>query len=261
MQNELIEYAKVVAKSAGDLLLQMFDDRLDIGTSTKGVKDIVTDADIKAEELIKQMLLEKYPEISVISEESDMDKEHVGFDSGNFWVIDPLDGTRNFSIGNPNFVISIGYVDAEMEFHGVVYYPILTQMFYTKEGKSYLNDEMITAGSKVDLDDAIVAFWDKREKDPSWNKPDILNSLRGKVKVLRMFGASALEKSWVASGQVDLYIGNSSSIFGAVASVALVRNVGGIALNLEGEEWELGDIGIICGNKNLVAKTLVLLCS
>lgn len=256
MENELIEHAKLVASKTGDLLMEMFANRLNIHSDEKGVKDIVTDADIKAEELIKEKLLEKYPEIPVISEESDMEKEHSRFENGNFWVIDPLDGTRNFSIGNPNFVVSIGYVDSEMKLHGVVYYPILKQLFYTEDGKSCLNNKSISVSNETDLNNAVVAYWDKREKDPNWSKADILNSLRGKVKVLRMFGASALEKSWVANGQVDLYIGNSSSIFGAVAGVALVRNAGGVALNLEGEEWRLGDIGIICGNEELVRKAV-----
>ncbi len=256
MMSELIDLAKEVAVQAGDLLLEMFDDRLNVGSSEKGVKDIVTDADVKAEELIKQKLLAKYPNIPVISEESDMEKEHSHFRNGDFWVIDPLDGTRNFSIGNPNFVVSIGYVDSDMKLHGVVCYPILKQLFYTEDGKSYLNGKLIAVRDEDDLDDAIVAYWDKREKDPQWDKPDVLNSLRGKVKVLRMFGASALEKSWVANDQVDLYIGNSSSIFGAVAGVGLVRNAGGVVLNFEGNEWQLGDIGIICGKEKLVKKAL-----
>lgn len=256
MNQELISSAKEIAIEVGDLLLEMFNDRLGVNLNKKGVKDIVTDADIKAEKLIKSRLLSKFPDITVISEESDMEKEHVSFETGNFWVIDPLDGTRNFSIGNPNFVISIGYVDENMGFHGVVYYPILNQIFYTQDGKSYCNDKQIIVSSLDLLEPAIVAFWDKREKDPDWNQPDILNLLRGKVSVIRMFGASALEKSWVANGQIDLYIGNSSSIFGAVAGIALIRSAGGVALNLEGEEWRLGDVGVICGNKDLVHDAL-----
>ncbi len=253
---EHIDYSIDVVRKAGDLLLELFENSLTFEGKSKGVKDIVTEADLEAERLIKALLKDKYPEIRVISEEADCDLEHSDKGLGNAWVIDPLDGTRNFSIGNPNFVVSIGYVDNNGDFSGVIYYPVLDQIFVAVNGKAYLDGKEIHVNEKDEMDDAIVAFWDKREKDPDWNRPEIYNNLRGKVKVVRVFGASALEKSWVATGQVDLYVGNSSSIFGAVAGVALVRNAGGVCYSLEGNEWKLGDVGIVCGCEVLVNKVL-----
>jgi myo-inositol-1(or 4)-monophosphatase len=222
----------------------------------KGVSDIVTEADTRSESLLVRLISGAFPDDVIISEEKDAALEHSSKLQDTYsWVIDPLDGTRNFSIGNPNFVVPLGILKGKEIIGGVVYFPILDEYFIADEGQAYYNDSVITV-NKTTLKAAIVGFWDKREKDPSYPKVDILNKLRGKVKVLRMFGASALEKSWVACGQTDLYIGNSSSLFGAIAGVALVRSAGGVALNLEGDEWMPGDVGIICGEKTLVSEAL-----
>lgn len=259
MAQENISKAITIAKEVGELLVNKFNMGTDIGSRDKGVKDIVTGADVEAENFIKEKLSYFFPNSKIISEESDVDLEYSNIQLTNSWIIDPLDGTRNFSIGNPNFVVSIGYIDEMGEFSGVISYPILERIFVATDKKAFQNKKLIKVSSEGDLENAIVAFWDKREKDPNWEKVEIYKSLLNKVKVLRAFGASALEKAWVASGQVDLYIGNSSSIFGAVAGVALVRNAGGVAYNLEGEDWKLGDVGIICGNESLVRKALKVL--
>jgi myo-inositol-1(or 4)-monophosphatase len=254
--SQQIQIAIKTGKKAGKLLLKQFKSRLKVEGMNKGVTDIVTQADIDAEKLISEELGNNFPQSKIISEEVDINLEHSSNTLKDAWVIDPLDGTRNFSIGNPNFVISIGYVNERSEFEGVVHFPILDQTFIATEHKSFLVEKELSVSNTEQLKNSIVAFWDKREKDPNWSQPEIYNALRGKTKVLRVFGASALEKTWVSTGQIDLYIGNSSSIFGAVAGVALVRNSGGVCYNLEGSDWQLGDVGIICGNKILVEQAL-----
>lgn len=251
-----IQIAISTAKKAGNHLLKLFRSKPVFKGNSKGIRDIVTQADIDAEEIISEELHKNFPDSKIISEESDINLEHSSNVLKNAWVIDPLDGTRNFSIGNPNFVISIGYVNKKSDFDGVVHFPILNQTFVATDRKSFLEKKELSVSNTNQLANSIVAFWDKREKDPNWNQPEIYNKLRGKTKVLRVFGASALEKTWVSTGQIDLYIGNSSSIFGAVAGVALVRNSGGVCYNFKGNDWQLGDVGIICGNKVLVEQAL-----
>lgn len=259
INNPKIKVAVQTAQKAGDVLMQLFKSRLKFEGEVKGVKDIVTKADFEAEKLILRELKTNFPDIRVISEESDIELEHDNKQLRDAWIVDPLDGTRNFSIGNPNFVVSIGYVNSKGEFEGAIYYPILGQTFFATERESYLNGNEISVSNTTDLENSVVAFWDKREKDPDWDNVDIVKCLRDEVKVLRSFGASVLEKAMVATGQVDLYIGNSSSIFGAVAGIGLVRNAGGVCYNLQGKEWKLGDIGVVCGNKTLVKKALIKL--
>src|SRR5690606_7203515 len=128
----------------------------------------------------------------VISEEKDGDLENSKEEYLDSFIIDPLDGTRNFAMGNPNFVVSIGHVLQNGEFEGVVYYPVLKELFTAVDGKSFLNGKLIKVSMKSQLSDALVGFWDKREKDPSWSGIDISDKLRGKVKMLRIFGVCAL---------------------------------------------------------------------
>lgn len=254
--SERIAFAKTISKEAGELLFDLFRERRSLQQELKGVSDIVTEADLKSERYIIDLINQTFPDDTIISEEKDVDLEHSSKENeGYSWVIDPLDGTRNFSIGNPNFVVSIGVLKENQIVGGVVYFPVLDEYFIADQEKAFLNDVQIKV-NQTTLKNAIVGFWDKREKDPSYNRVDIFNKLRGKVKVLRVFGASALEKSWVAAGQIDMYVGNSSSLFGAIAGVSLIRNAGGVAYNHNGEEWKPGDVGIICGNKELVEEAL-----
>lgn len=191
------------AKEAGDELLRYFrGDNLDIAAKFNQ-SDIVTAADKAAEKIIIGRINEFYPGHSILSEESGLTSR----DSRIRWVIDPLDGTTNFSEGLPLFSVSIAAETDGVAVIGVVYAPYLNEMFHAvKGGGAWLNGRQITASRKSALEQSVVATGFPVDKDTN---PD--NNLQSagrvlpRVRGLRRLGSAALDLSYVGAGFLDGY--------------------------------------------------------
>ena len=160
MYDELLKFAVQLAKAAGGIQLAYFrGDRLSIETKSN-VYDVVTRADRESEELIAGMIAERYPDHAILGEE--------GGCRGNAasdwrWVVDPLDGTTNYSQGLPLFTVSIALQYRGETIVGVVYAPYLNELFTaTKGGGAYLQyasrePERIRVGEKQTLATSVIA--------------------------------------------------------------------------------------------------------
>lgn len=160
MYDELLKFAVQLAKAAGGIQLAYFrGDRLSIETKSN-VYDVVTRADRESEELIAGMIAERYPDHAILGEE--------GGCRGNAasdwrWVVDPLDGTTNYSQGLPLFTVSIALQYRGETIVGVVYAPYLNELFTaTKGGGAYLQyasreSERLRVGEKQTLATSVIA--------------------------------------------------------------------------------------------------------
>lgn len=160
MYDELLKFAVQLAKAAGGIQLAYFrGDRLSIETKSN-VYDVVTRADMESEELIAGMIAERYPDHAILGEE--------GGCRGNAasdwrWVVDPLDGTTNYSQGLPLFTVSIALQYRGETIVGVVYAPYLNELFTaTKGGGAYLQyasreSERLRVGEKQTLATSVIA--------------------------------------------------------------------------------------------------------
>ena len=160
MYDELLKFAVQLAKAAGGIQLAYFrGDRLSIETKSN-VYDVVTRADRESEELIAGMIAERYPDHAILGEE--------GGCRGNAasdwrWVVDPLDGTTNYSQGLPLFTVSIALQYRGETIVGVVYAPYLNELFTaTKGGGAYLQyasrePERLRVGEKQTLATSVIA--------------------------------------------------------------------------------------------------------
>ena len=127
--NEL-ETGKIAAKKAGDAIKKYYKAKYEI--KEKSHKNPVTTADFEADRIIKDVLMSKFPSYGWLSEETvdsplRLSKERV-------WVVDPLDGTKEFIEGVPNFVVSIALVDCGVPVIGIIYNPVLNELFYASKG-------------------------------------------------------------------------------------------------------------------------------
>ena len=135
--NEL-KTAVGIAFKAGDVLLKYFGRKPSI--RFKGAIDIVTEADIKSEELITKALLRSFPDDSILCEEG----SNVTGSPERKWVVDPLDGTTNFAHGYPFFAVSIALEEKGGIAVGVVYDPLRKELFTAERGRpSKLNNKKI----------------------------------------------------------------------------------------------------------------------
>lgn len=116
-----LEVAVHAAEEAGRLLMRFYG-KVDV--QFKRDKSFVTEADVQSERTIKEILEEKFPDYSFLGEETGLQKR----DSKYTWIVDPLDGTTNFSIGHPFFAVSIALVSSETPIVGVVHYPFMSNV-------------------------------------------------------------------------------------------------------------------------------------
>ena len=207
MYDELLKFAVQLAKAAGGIQLAYFrGDRLSIETKSN-VYDVVTRADRESEELIAGMIAERYPDHAILGEE--------GGCRGNAasdwrWVVDPLDGTTNYSQGLPLFTVSIALQYRGETIVGVVYAPYLNELFTaTKGGGAYLQyasrePERIRVGEKQTLATSVIASGFPYDKDVNPdNNSDNVARIIPYVRDVRRLGSAAYDISCVAAGLLD----------------------------------------------------------
>lgn len=137
-----IELAETIARQAGDILLNLFNPS-GSKSSRKSDRSIVTEADMAADRFIHAALKQAAPEASVISEELQSSLKEL---SDDLWVIDPLDGTTNFSLGLQHWGVSIAYFHSGKLEAAAIYFPLLGEMYTASRGKgAFLNSQPIHA--------------------------------------------------------------------------------------------------------------------
>lgn len=223
--NEILENATKWAKEAGELQLSYFrGDGLDMTTKTS-VHDVVTIVDRECEKMLRERVAEHYPDHSFIGEEEDDFKGESAFS----WVVDPLDGTNNFSQGLPIFCVSIGVKCGEQTVIGVVYMPYLDELFTAvKGGGSFCNGKPLSVSKKTTLGESVLATGFPYDKGVNSDN-NIENAARiiPHVRGIRRMGAAAYDLCCVAAGWIDLYWEQCLKPWDICAGVIIVEEAGG----------------------------------
>lgn len=219
-----------MARAAGDIQLSYFRSA-NVKTDTKSnVFDIVTIADKESEKVIKSMIHDLYPEHGIISEESD--PEHT--EREWTWIIDPLDGTTNFSQGLPGFCTSIALAHFGEPVVGVVFAPYLNELFHAVKGKgAFRNGSPIKCSSKSALDSAMVASgypYDRRENPD--NNIAQADSVIPLVRGYRCMGSAAIDLCYVASGFYDAYWELNLKIWDIAAGRLIAEEAGAVTKDI-----------------------------
>jgi myo-inositol-1(or 4)-monophosphatase len=256
-----LETAAEAARQAGQLLREL--GRQPLQVNHKGFRDLVTDADIAAQQLITRLLHGRFPEHGFLGEEDDPALPASG---PVIWVIDPIDGTSNFSRQQPNFSVSIAAAvpaaagreaKAATRAHlaslsvqaGVVYDPMRDELFAAAAGLGCtLNGQPVWVSSVPDLAPAIVALdWGHTHE----NRRTVLGALNRfahEVHSIRAIGSAALALAWVAGGRLDGYRQYALGPWDAAAGSLLVREAGGSVTTLAGQDWTPADAGCLASN-------------
>jgi myo-inositol-1(or 4)-monophosphatase len=221
------------AKEAGEMLRDYFhgseDDR-----EVKDDSTIVTIADKRSEEIIKNTILGAFPDHCVLGEESGMTENNSDF----VWHVDPVDGTRNFANGIPIFAVSIALEKQGEIILGVVYNPVTDRMFYGESGKGvWLNDRQVFV-SNQDQSQGMLTISAGRAKEDSAFKFELLHKGSAFVRSVRSFGCAALELAYLASGGTEAFILLGLNTYDFAAGVFLVKEAGGMVTKLDGSEWK-----------------------
>ena len=202
-ERQWLQSACLMGREAGEVLKHYFR-RRDLNIEDKGsAYDIVTEADKASERIIIDHLHSQYPDHAILSEESGDDHRHAQCQ----WVIDPLDGTVNYSAGLATYCISIGLkVDGETRM-GYVYAPTLDEEFYAIRGKgSYGPYGRLRAKDTTELQRAVVStgFPYDKATNPD-NNLDRFAQVMPRVRGIRRLGSAAMDLCYVAAGWLDAY--------------------------------------------------------
>jgi len=230
------------AQKASKRLLRDFAEVEQLQVSVKGPGDFVSQADIRAEQTLREELNKARPGYAFLMEESG------GSGSENWawrWVVDPLDGTTNFLHGMPHWAISIALErrlpDGTSELAaGLIYAPAVDEMFWAeKGGGAFVNERRLRVSARRDLKEAVFATGIPFAAVAAQRRlafARTLGVLMPQVAGIRRFGAAALDFAWVAAGRYDGFWELGLKRWDMAAGLLLVREAGGFATDPGGAD-------------------------
>lgn len=232
MNHNWREVVEPIVRKAGDILLSYHGKQLT--RTQKERHGFVTEADLASEQYLIKELSNVLPEASFCAEESG---NSGNSDSGYSWVIDPLDGTTNFSYGLPYFCISVALTYHDVPQVGVVYQPLLNEFFYAQQGMgAFLNGQPITVSSPERLDQSLVVIGLPYPAKERAAMVGIAQKIASKVHSIRHFGAIALDLAYLATGRLDGVLFGGLAWWDVAAGMLLITEAGGRVTDFEGNQ-------------------------
>lgn len=208
--------------------------------SYKGVTDIVTEVDLWSEEKISQCIQTVFPEHCIIGEEtsSQLSNEELSsiINKRVCWLVDPIDGTANFANRLPHFGVSIALSDHGVPICGVVYDPILDELFGAIRGQgAFRNGEAISCGTKDKLVECVVSTGFPSDRRTRWQdyRPAVSNLVLS-CRTVRSLGSATLDACWVACGRLDAQFQFRLKPWDVAAASLIVEEAGGIGYSYHG---------------------------
>ena len=231
-------------------LIRDFGEIENLQVSTKGPGDFVTSADKRTEKILIDELLRAHPEYGIVTEESGIiNKANIK----NRWIIDPIDGTLNFLNGIPQFAISIGYEEENEIKCGVIFNPIMNEMFCAEKGNgAFLNNSRIRVSKKKKIKDALIVTGGPKGASKIKDKifSEYINVSKN-VSNVRKFGSAALDLAYVACGRFDGYWQRELNYWDVAAGVIILKEAGGFIDFFEEDANNPLKKNILASNSNI----------
>lgn len=253
-------YLSDLIRKAGEIIKHYFYSG-NYASKSKGGVDFLTEADTEVDKFLLENLKRKYPDANFLTEET-APKDYSDLKKlDNLWVIDPLDGTINFSRVNPHFAISVGLVNRGVSELGVVYLPISGELYFAQQDleEAFLNNKPIQVSNTSDLKEVVLACdwgWDveKRLEVVRW-----LEKISTKVRQVKSMGSAVADFATLAAGKIDVYIHSNLKPWDTAASSLIIRKAGGKITNTKGGKWDIFTQDMLASNGILHERILNLI--
>jgi len=266
-EDELIgleTFVKKLAIEAGELSLEKWRQPLNI--RKKGFRDVVTDADYAVQALITGRIKKQYPSHGFLTEEEDSSLSNNG---QIIWIIDPIDGTTNYSRQIPTYCVSIAAVQLNTRnwdesevtestnrthkvLAGAIYDPFRREIFYGSHGHgSFINDKPLNISPATSLETAVIGLDWSHDSERRRQMLDAVSRLLMQVQTVRAVGSAALALAWIAAGRLDAYCNLALSAWDVAAAELLIDEAGGKLTNIQGGRWQLHHNGCLATNGHL----------
>jgi myo-inositol-1(or 4)-monophosphatase len=245
------EIAFQAARKAGNILLARFSYEKKV--TYKGRANIVTDVDLEVEKVVGEFLRQEYPSFGLLAEES---PERLGTDQYR-WIVDPLDGSRNYASGVPHFAIVIALAMGDDIILGITYDPTRNELFWAEKGTgAFLNDKRITVSNKNSLSHSLLGFDMGYIDEKAHHALELVQSLWPGVQTIRVMGSAALGLAYAASGRIDIYFHHNLAPWDLASGLILVREAGGVFTDKNGLPATLSSDSAIVTNDRLLKEFL-----
>lgn len=250
-----------MARRAGELQLSRYQNPGDI--REKAPKDLVTEVDLLCEELMVSAIEERYPDDAILSEERGGEVSQ----DGRTWLLDPVDGTANFSRSNPLFCACVSVVESERVTHAAVAAPRLGDLYHASSGGGAWRDSAdgrirLRVSETETLEHAFVgadlSFTTSNGVARSPHR-EALEEIFTSCWQLRSLGSAGVRGAWIAAGYLDVSVGTRNTPWDYAPTALLVSEAGGRATDLDGTPWSLESKGLVAANSILHAEVLDIL--
>ncbi|MFH1286772.1 MAG: inositol monophosphatase [Candidatus Magasanikbacteria bacterium] len=253
-------FLKIIIKEAGDLAKEYFEKGVE-HTTKSSPADFVTEADTAVSDFLIERIRSKYPDHNIKSEEQD---ESTNPGAEYEWVIDPIDGTRNFTMGVPVWCVIIAVLKDGVTQLGAVYNPNSDDLFFAeKEKGAFRNGKQIHVNNADRID---YAFANVARAYEGGVYGDYIDRYR-RVNVRLVLETKAwlhnygcmLPACYLASGAVDFMLGNAGMDWDYLAPFLICEEAGAVITDSDGNPWKRGRQDMVIANKDLHPKVMGLL--
>ncbi|MBI4036558.1 inositol monophosphatase [Candidatus Daviesbacteria bacterium] len=230
-----VKFIEQITRKAGRILLKHQGSIVKV--ADRGSGDYTTQADLASENYLVTAVKRRFPDHQILTEEEGIKEVSL---QKPCWIIDPLDGTRNFTFGIPLWVVSVAFYDQGEGQIGAIFCPRLNEFFLAQKGQgATLNGQPIHVSQKSTLDQAFLVtnyFYSPEAagKNTAW-----LNSLSGRILAASILNCSLLEICYIAAGRFDagLYRGGKPWDWAAVK--VIMEEAGGVMTKLDGKAADI----------------------
>ena len=250
-----LQTAIEAARRAGELLLRKLP--LSRQVRYKGERDIVTDADEAAQQLIAEIIRERFPKHAFLGEEG----QHAAAVNNPTptWIVDPLDGTTNYARRYPSFCVSVGLAEAGLLRVGAIFDPARRETFYAEHGQGAFlvrgraGAQRLQVSGTADLSETLVGVdW---ARDPALRERTVaaVTRVAATCRSVRATGSAALGLAYVGAGWLDAYFHLMLMPWDVAAGALIIREAGGVLTTPMGADWTLGQPAVVAGNGKMHA--------
>lgn len=232
-------FAQDLATASGAIIKQYF--RTQIAVERKADESPVTIADKKAEEVMREMIMKTFPDHGILGEEFG----HHNPDARYQWVLDPIDGTKSFIAGTPQFGTLIALLDNKRPILGVINQPVLGEFLLGMNGGTWLNDSPVRMRECTSIENAVVlatAHWSVHHRKNGVN----FDTLTRRARLYRTWG-DCHGYYLLATGYADIMLDPVMSVWDIMALIPIVEGAGGVITDWSGENPIIGKSIVAAG--------------
>ncbi|KAF5292108.1 hypothetical protein FQA39_LY14063 [Lamprigera yunnana] len=252
------DVALKLVKVAGMLIKERINEKKMVETKSCDI-DFVTETDKYVEQYLIDGLCIEFADHQFIGEETVSEHGKVELTDAPTWIIDPVDGTLNFVHGFPHSCISVGLFINSEPVVGIVYNPLLDQLFTAKKGQgAYLNGQLIKVSDNIDMSQAIVMFENGTSRDEERYRVLCENHkmLVPIIHGMRALGSAALNMMMVAMGGADAYFEFGIHIWDIAAGELIIKEAGGVVIDPAGGPIDRLSRRVLCASSQELAEQL-----